>query len=208
VATFPAPAKINLFLRVTGRRADGYHTLQTAFQFIDLEDAIDIEVTDDGSITRIGGVPDISDEQDLAIRAARLLAQHTGSTRGARIAVTKRIPAGAGLGGGSSDAATVLVALNQMWDTEVEESTLAELALTLGADVPVFVRGRAAFAEGIGERLTPFDWPERRGLLVVPPVHVSTPAVFADAQLTRNTPAITIRDEIVSRGGRGHAGAG
>lgn len=194
MATYPAPAKINLFLHVTGRRDDGYHLLQTAFQFIDLEDVVEIDVTEDDSIVRSGGADFIAEDDDLAIRAARALQQHTRCALGARINVTKNIPAGAGLGGGSSDAATVLVALNELWETGLDDRSLAALGLELGADVPVFVGGYAAFAQGIGDELIRQSWPERRGLLVVPPVHVSTPVVFADAQLTRNSPQITIRD--------------
>lgn len=194
MATYPAPAKINLFLHVTGRRDDGYHLLQTAFQFIDLEDVVEIEVTDDDSVVRNGGDDFVAVDEDLAIRAARALKQHTGCARGAKIRVTKNIPVGAGLGGGSSDAATVLVALNELWGTGLDETALAGIGLELGADVPVFVGRHAAFAEGIGEELIRHSWPERQGLLLVPPVHVSTPVVFADAQLTRNSPQITIRD--------------
>lgn len=194
MATYPAPAKINLFLHVTGRRDDGYHLLQTAFQFIDFEDSLEIDVTDVDEVVRVDGADYVDADEDLAVRAARALKRLTGCRRGARIKVHKEIPAGAGLGGGSSDAATILVALNELWETGLDEHALAKLGLDLGADVPVFVHGFAAFAQGVGDELTPYTWPERHGLLVVSPVHVSTPRVFADAQLTRNTPAITIRD--------------
>lgn len=191
---FPAPAKINLFLHVTGRRADGYHTLQTLFQLLDYGDDIEIDVTDDGRIERGGDVVDIPPATELTLRAARLLQSHTGTPRGARIRLHKRIPIGGGLGGGSSDAATTLLALNRLWDLHVPRRELAVLGLQLGADVPVFVHGRTAWAEGVGEVLTPVSLPEAWYVVLVPPVAVSTATVFGGLQLTPYSPAITIRD--------------
>ena len=191
---FPAPAKINLFLHVTGRRADGYHTLQTLFQFLDYGDDVAIDVTDDGRIERRADVPGITPEADLTLRAARLLKAHTGTPLGARIGLRKRIPIGGGLGGGSSDAATTLLALNRLWGLHRPHAELAALGLQLGADVPVFVQGRTAWAEGVGEQLTPVTLPETWYVVLAPPVAVSTAAVFAGLQLTPYSPAITIRD--------------
>jgi 4-diphosphocytidyl-2-C-methyl-D-erythritol kinase len=194
-----APAKLNLFLHVLGRRDDGYHALQTVFQLIDLCDRIQIEATDDPAIRRDPppsdpGLAALKPEADLSIRAARLLQQASGSPLGARLHVDKRIPAGGGLGGGSSDAASVLLGLNALWSLNWSREQLAELGLALGADVPVFVMGRSAWAEGRGERLTPMDLPPAWYVVVQPAVSVSTAAVFQDAELTRNTPPITMRD--------------
>lgn len=190
---WPAPAKLNLFLHVTGRRADGYHELQTLFQLIDLCDTLTIEVAEDGRIERTAGPRDIAPAADLAVRAARLLKETTGSRYGARIAVVKRIPIGGGLGGGSSDAATTLLALNELWECGLKLRDLSGLALPLGADVPVFIQGSTAWAEGIGERLTPVELPESWYLIVYPGVRVSTRDVFQAPELTRNSPLITIR---------------
>ncbi len=195
--TWLAPAKLNLFLHVLGRRPDGYHDLQTVFQIIDLCDTLHIEATDDGRIARDPPPSDpllasLRDEQDLCVRAARLLQTESGSPRGARIHVEKRIPAGGGLGGGSSDAATVLRALNVLWRLDWPLPKLAELGMQLGADVPVFVHGRSAWGEGRGERLTPVELPPRWYVIVHPGVNVSTAAVFNDPQLTRNSPPLTI----------------
>lgn len=189
----PAPAKLNLFLRVTGRRADGYHELQTAYTLIDLADLLDFERRDDGLIERQGdlvGDPD----SDLVVRAARALQNHSGTTLGAAISVTKRIPAGSGLGGGSSDAATALIALNRLWDLNLSRSELSAIGLRLGADVPFFLHGQAAFAEGIGERLTTIELPPLWFAILWPGVHVSTKEIFADAGLTRNSKATKIAD--------------
>jgi 4-diphosphocytidyl-2-C-methyl-D-erythritol kinase len=188
-----APAKLNLFLHVTARRADGYHELQTLFQLIDLSDTITIAVREDGRIERPAGPANIAPEEDLALRAALALQQHTGSTRGAELRLHKRIPQGGGLGGGSSDAATTLLALNELWDCRMSLDELAELALPLGADVPVFVRGSSAWAEGIGERLAPVALPETWYVIIYPGVGVSTREVFQSPELTRNSPLITIR---------------
>ena len=192
--SWPAPAKLNLFLAIVGRRADGYHLLQTVFQILDWGDTIRIRPRSDGQIVRIGGLDSVAPEKDLAIRAAQLLRDHAGKTLGADIDVEKRIPSGAGLGGGSSDAATVLVALNRLWNLGVPAHDLAHLGLKLGADVPVFVRGRSAFAEGIGERLTPVDLPARHYVILNPGVHASTADLFQAAELTRNSPPTTIAD--------------
>lgn len=184
----PAPAKINLFLHVLGRRTDGYHELQTAFALIDLADWIDVERRADGKLQRTGDLIGPADN-DLALRAAHLLQQHTGTRFGADIKVLKRIPAGAGLGGGSSDAATALLALNRLWNTGLDRSRLAALALELGADVPFFVNAHNAFAEGRGERLSPIALPTAHYALIWPQVHVSTKEIFEDPGLTRNTKA-------------------
>lgn len=191
---WPAPAKLNLFLHVLGRRADGYHRLQTLFQFLDRGDRLRLDVRDDGAIRRVEGPAEIDPEQDLAICAARALKAAAGSRLGADIAVEKRIPTGAGLGGGSSDAATVLVALNRLWACGLDADALARIGLTLGADVPVFVRGQAAWAEGVGEELTPVALPEPWYAVLVPPVHVATAAVFGAPELRRDSPPITLAD--------------
>jgi len=191
---WPAPAKLNLCLRVTGRRPDGYHLLQTAFQFLDYGDQLTIGARDDGRITRRGGPAGVAPEDDLAVRSALRLQAAAGVRDGADIELVKRLPVGGGLGGGSSDAATVLLVLDRLWGTGLGEERLAALGLELGADVPVFVRGRAAWAEGVGEILTPIDLPEPWYLVVVPPVQVSTAAVFAKRGLTPFSPLITIRD--------------
>ncbi|PWG65222.1 4-(cytidine 5'-diphospho)-2-C-methyl-D-erythritol kinase [Sediminicurvatus halobius] len=190
---WPAPAKINRFLHVTGRRPDGYHELQTLFQFVEPVDWLAFEPTRDGRISRRGGLTEVAESQDLVVRAARLLQAEAGVDRGVRIHLRKRIPAGAGLGGGSSDAATTLVALDRLWGLQLGSARLAALGLRLGADVPVFVHGRAAWAEGVGERLTPLTVDEPWLLLADPGVPVATGAVFADRKLTRSRGHITIR---------------
>ncbi|HTW38368.1 MAG TPA: 4-(cytidine 5'-diphospho)-2-C-methyl-D-erythritol kinase [Steroidobacteraceae bacterium] len=190
---WPAPAKLNLFLHVTGRRADGYHDLQTLFQLIELKDAIAITVRTDGVIERTAGPAGVPPDADLAVRAARILQAATGTRLGASLAIRKRIPMGGGLGGGSSDAATVLVALDRLWGLKLGRARLAELGLALGSDVPVFVLGRSAWGAGRGEELTPVELPERWYLIVHPGVHVPTGEIFQSPELTRNTPLITIR---------------
>jgi 4-diphosphocytidyl-2-C-methyl-D-erythritol kinase len=189
---WPAPAKLNLFLHIVGRRADGYHRLQTMFQLLDWGDAIRLRVREDGVVARMAGLENIVAEDDLAVRAARALQSVRGSKFGADIAVEKRIPTGAGLGGGSSDAATVLVALNVLWNTRLSEDALAEIGCGLGADVPVFVRGRSAWAEGVGDELTPVDLPARWFVVVDPGVAVPTRELFQAPELTRDTPPTTI----------------
>ena len=190
--TFPAPAKLNLFLHVVGRRPDGYHLLQTVFRFLDFSDELSLQVRTDGVIklhTPIAGVPE---EQDLCVRAAKLLQQRAGIQAGVDIHLKKQIPMGGGLGGGSSDAATTLLALNQLWSLHWSKERLLELGLLLGADVPVFIFGRNAFAQGIGEQLAAIDLPPAWYLVLVPPVHISTAEVFNNKELTRNTLPIKI----------------
>ncbi|MEO8003828.1 MAG: 4-(cytidine 5'-diphospho)-2-C-methyl-D-erythritol kinase [Betaproteobacteria bacterium] len=189
---YPAPAKLNLFLHVVGRRADGYHLLQTAFRFIDYGDDLTFTVRADGAIRRITALPGVEEAQDLSVRAARLLQKETGCASGADIGIVKRLPMGGGLGGGSSDAATTLIALNRLWKTGVSRERLQQLGLTLGADVPVFVFGQSAFAEGVGERLQALRLPPAWYLVLVPELAVSTAEIFSAAELTRNTNAITI----------------
>lgn len=195
-ASWPAPAKLNLFLHITGRRPDGYHTLQTLFQFLDIADRLRFEVTATRHITRAVELPGVPEGRDLTVRAARLLQESAGATQGCVIHLDKQLPAGGGLGGGSSDAATTLLALNRLWDCRLSTDALSALGLKLGADVPVFVRGRAAWAEGVGELLTPQDPPQSWYVVLVPPVTVSTAAVFAAydrEQLTPSSPPLTIR---------------
>ncbi|MBL8258519.1 MAG: 4-(cytidine 5'-diphospho)-2-C-methyl-D-erythritol kinase [Candidatus Competibacteraceae bacterium] len=188
-------------LRIVGRRADGYHLLQTVFQFLDRGDWLRFEPNDRGRIERKTDVAGVAPEADLTVRAARLLQRATGSGSGASIAIAKKLPMGGGLGGGSSDAATTLVALNHYWQTGLNEDALAELGLRLGADVPVFVRGRAAWAEGVGERLTAVELDEPWFLVLTPACQVATGAIFADPQLTRNSPPIKILDFLKGAGG-------
>ena len=190
---WPAPAKLNLFLHVTARRADGYHELQTLFQLLDLTDTIAICVREDGAIERPEGPRDVAAEADLTVRAARALKAASGTQLGATLRVLKRIPQGGGLGGGSSDAATALLALNELWNCGLATPDLAVLGVSLGADVPVFIGGLSAWGEGIGERLTPVELPERWYLIIHPGCAVSTREVFQSPELTRNSPLITIR---------------
>ena len=187
---WPAPAKINLFLHVTGRRADGYHLLQTLFQFVDFCDELDFSLRADGDVRRLSALSGVPPEHDLVVRAARLLQSASGSRQGVDIRVRKRVPLGGGLGGGSSDAATVLVALNELWGTGLDSPALAALGLQLGADVPVFVHGQAAWAEGVGEILTPCPSAETAVLVITPPCQVETARVFTAPDLTRHTPPI------------------
>ncbi|WP_036167808.1 4-(cytidine 5'-diphospho)-2-C-methyl-D-erythritol kinase [Lysobacter dokdonensis] len=192
---WPAPAKLNLFLQITGRRPDGYHTLQTVFRLLDWGDTVRLRVREDGGIYRVGGsAPGVAEADDLMVRAAKLLQREANVRLGADISVEKRIPAGGGFGGGSSDAATVLVALDRMWDTNLGIDRLAALGLTLGADVPVFVRGDNAWAEGVGEILTPIDLPPAWYVLADPGVQVPTAALFQTPELTRDSPPATMRD--------------
>jgi len=192
-SAWPAPAKLNLFLHIVGRRADGYHLLQTVFQLLDWGDTINLRIRDDGAIRRADGFAGVAEDNDLGLRAARLLRAHDGrAALGVDLAIDKRIPIGGGLGGGSSDAATVLVALNTLWNCGFDEDRLADLGQQLGADVPVFVRGHSAFAEGVGERLTAIDLAERNYVIVDPGVSVPTAELFRAAELTRDTPPVTI----------------
>jgi len=191
---WPAPAKLNLTLRVLGRRQDGYHQLQTLFQFLDRCDWLHIRVREDGQIRLLTALPGVPAAENLIVRAARRLQAHCACLLGADMRLTKSIPLGGGLGGGSSNAATTLVALNRLWGAGLDEEELAELGLSLGADVPVFVRGRAAWGEGVGERLTPIDLAEPWYLVLTPACSVSTAAVFADPELTRDSLSITIAD--------------
>ena len=199
--TLPAPAKLNLMLHILGRREDGYHELQTLFQFIDYADQLGFAVRSDGHIRlhgQLGGVPH---ESHLIVRAARQLQQASNCPHGADIWLDKRLPMGGGLGGGSSDAATTLLGLNRLWQLDWSTEQLAKLGLTLGADVPVFIHGHAAFAEGVGEKLQPVSLPEPWFLVCIPAVTVSTAEVFAAPQLTRNTPAIKVA-AVLEQGGR------
>jgi 4-diphosphocytidyl-2-C-methyl-D-erythritol kinase len=199
---WPAPAKLNLFLHVTGRRADGYHEIQTVFQIIDLADSLRFTLRSDGEVRRTGGSAEVAAEDDLCVRAARKLQAACGlERRGVDIRLEKRIPLQGGLGGGSSDAATTLVALNEIWGLRLAPSLLAELGLGLGADVPLFVLGRSAWGEGIGERLTPLELPERHYAVVFPGVGIATADVFQAPELTRKTPETTIRG-FLKAGGR------
>lgn len=197
---WPAPAKLNLFLHVTGRRPDGYHNLQTVFQLIDLCDTIGISVRDDGRIERPDGPAGVDPDSDLTVRAARSLRQAIGSRLGATLRIRKRIPMGGGLGGGSSDAATVLLALNELWRGAASLDDLARLGLPLGADVPVFVRGSSAWGQGVGEDLQPLELPESWYVVIHPGVHVGTREVFQSPELTRNSPVITMRAFLQSGG--------
>ncbi|MBL1378727.1 4-(cytidine 5'-diphospho)-2-C-methyl-D-erythritol kinase [Zobellella iuensis] len=192
----PAPAKLNLFLYITGRRNDGYHNLQTLFQFLDHGDSLSFEPAADGHLLLEPALPGVEQEHNLVIKAARLLQSKTGCTKGARIRLTKRLPMGGGLGGGSSDAATTLVALNRLWQLGLSQEQLARLGRRLGADVPVFVRGQAAFAEGVGDILTPAHPPEPWYLVLNPGIEVATAAVFTDPELHRASPALSLAQRL------------
>lgn len=192
--TCPAPAKLNLFLHVVGRREDGYHLLQTLFRFIDFSDTLHFTLREDGEVRRISEIEGVPPEQDLCVRAARLLQRECGCRLGVDIALEKRIPMGGGLGGGSSDAATTLLALNRLWNLGLPRERLMQLGLSLGADVPAFVFGENAFAEGVGERLQAYLLPEAWYVVLFPPVHVATAQIFAHPELTRNTISLKIRD--------------
>ncbi|SAK41925.1 4-diphosphocytidyl-2-C-methyl-D-erythritol kinase [Caballeronia catudaia] len=189
-----APAKLNLFLHITGRRPDGYHSLQTVFQLLDWGDRLHFTRRGDGVITRKTDVPGVPEADDLIVRAARLLQQHTGTKFGVEIEIDKLLPMGAGLGGGSSDAATTLLALNRLWGVDLSREILQNLGLQLGADVPFFVFGQNAFAEGVGEALEAVDLPKRFFLVVAPDAHVPTAAIFSEKSLTRDTKVVTMMD--------------
>lgn len=199
---WPAPAKLNLFLHVLRRRNDGYHDLQTVFQFLDLEDSISLTSRPDGCVRRVSGHAEVGEDADLVVRAARLLKKETGISLGAEISVDKRIPLGAGLGGGSSDAATTLLALDKLWSLGLGTEELAALGLRLGADVPVFVHGLAAWAEGVGERLQPVELETPWYLVVNPGCSISTASVFSHPALTRNSTPLKIRDFLSPGGGQ------
>ncbi len=200
-AHWPAPAKLNLFLHITGRRPDGYHLLQTVFQFLDYGDELDFSIPEDADLRPHYKIAGVSPDQDLIVRAARLLQTRAGISQGADIDLIKRLPMGGGLGGGSSDAATTLVALNALWGAGLEAIELADLGLQLGADVPVFIHGQACWAEGVGEQVTPVTLPEPWFLVLKPALEVATGPVFADPELTRDCRPITIPD-FLSGGGK------
>jgi 4-diphosphocytidyl-2-C-methyl-D-erythritol kinase len=187
--TVAAPAKLNIFLHVTGRRDDGRHLLETLFVALDFGDTIEVTRREDDAIRRVGGWQGVAEEQDLAVRAACALKSATGCSAGVDLTVTKRIPVGSGMGGGSSDAASVLLALNRIWDLRLPRSRLIEIGSTLGADVPFFILGEPAFARGIGDVLRPVTLPPMWIVVIAPAVTVSTVAIFAAPQLTRNTPS-------------------
>ncbi|WP_437884082.1 4-(cytidine 5'-diphospho)-2-C-methyl-D-erythritol kinase [Pseudomonas sp. LRF_L74] len=197
----PAPAKLNLMLHILGRRPDGYHDLQTLFQFLDHGDQLGFALRADGEIHLHSELTGVPHDSNLIVRAARQLQQQSGTRLGADIWLDKHLPMGGGIGGGSSDAATTLLGLNRLWQLDWDEDRLAALGLSLGADVPVFVRGHAAFAEGVGEKLIPVELDEPWYLVVVPQVFVSTAEIFSDPELTRDTPAIKVRT-VLERGGR------
>ena len=191
--TLPSPAKLNLFLHITGRRDNGYHELQTIFQLLDYGDNLTFKSNSSGKITISPQIEGVAAENNLIVRAAKLLQAEVGCSSGCDIFLEKKIPMGAGLGGGSSNAATALVGLNYLWQCGLEPDALAQLGTALGADVPVFVHGNSAFAEGIGELLTPLDIAEQWYLVITPDVHISTAEIFSNPQLTRNSPPIKIR---------------
>lgn len=184
---FPAPAKVNLFLHITGRRADGYHLLQSVFRLIDKSDVLHLRPTDDGVIRRMQDIPGVPEENDLCVRAARLLQKHSDCRQGVDIRLEKNLPMGGGLGGGSSDAATVLLALNRLWNLDFPREELLALGLQLGADVPVFIFGKNAWAEGIGEQLQAISLPDAWYVVLTPDAHVSTAEIFSSQELTRDT---------------------
>lgn len=188
---WPSPAKLNLFLHILGRLDNGYHQLQSLFQILDIGDRLAFDVTDDGEINLDTHIPGVAHDDNLIVRAARLLHPHAPAGAGVRMHLDKQLPMGGGIGGGSSNAATALVALNQLWQCGLSTDTLAELGLTLGADVPIFVRGDTAFANGVGEALTPATLPSHWYLVVNPGIHISTGEVFSLPELPRNTPAMT-----------------
>ena len=196
--TFLAPAKINLFLHITGRRPDGYHTLQSVFQLLDFYDTLVLSVRDDGHVAHNNPLPNVPTESDLCVRAARALQKSTGCLLGVNITIEKRIPMGGGLGGGSSDAATMLLALNQLWSLNLSREQLMHIGLTLGADVPVFIFGQTAWAEGVGEQLTAIELPltmqSQTYLVLTPHENVATAQIFANSGLTRDTKPLKIAD--------------
>ncbi len=198
--SLPAPAKLNLMLHIVGRRADGYHLLETVFQFLDYADTLHFSARDDGEIILHSTIDGVAHDDNLIVRAARLLQTESQSKLGADIWLDKKLPVGGGIGGGSSNATTTLVGLNHLWQTQLSLEKLAELGLSLGADVPVFVLGRAAFAQGIGEKLEPVDLAEPWYLVAVPPVSISTAKIFSDPCLTRDTPVTNMRTVLKQSG--------
>lgn len=191
---YPAPAKLNLFLHIVGRRPDGYHLLQTLFRFVDRGDSLYFSPRDDGAVMLANPLPGVPPEIDLTVRAARLLQAETGCRQGVTIRIDKRLPMGGGLGGGSSDAATVLMALNHLWKLGLSRSRLQEIGLSLGADVPVFIFGQNAFAEGVGEALQPVGLPAAWYVVLETPVQVPTAAIFGVPELKRDTPPMHVAD--------------
>ena len=191
---WPAPAKLNLMLRITGRRADGYHLLQTVFQVLDLCDWLTFHAVDEGLVSLQNPIPGVPEQDDLTVRAANLLKAHTGCTAGVRIEIEKNLPMGGGLGGGSSDAATTLVVLNRLWSLGLDKSELMTLGLRLGADVPVFVYGYSAWAEGVGEELQAVTLPEQWVVIIKPECHVNTAEIFSAKELTRDSKSIRMSD--------------
>lgn len=201
ILSLAAPAKLNLMLHITGQRADGYHNLQTLFQFLDYADTLHFKLRTDGVIQLHTAMTGVEHEKNLIVRAAKLLQKQAQTTLGADIWIDKILPMGGGIGGGSSNAATTLLGLNQLWGTEQSLNNLAQLGLTLGADVPVFIHGKACFAEGIGEILYPIDLKEPWFIVGIPPVSISTAEIFSDKELTRNSPLINMRT-VPEQGGR------
>lgn len=197
---WPAPAKLNRFLHIVGQRPDGYHLLQTVFQFLDYCDLLDFQLRTDGQVILQSPIEGVPTEKNLIFRAAKLLQSHSGSAMGVKISLEKKLPTGGGLGGGSSDAATVLVALNHLWGLDYSHRHLARLGLELGADVPVFINGKAVWAEGVGEQFQDIGLDEPWFCVIVPAVNVSTADIFSDRELTRNTSPITISDFIGGAG--------
>ncbi len=200
--SWPAPAKLNLFLHITGQREDGLHLLQTVFQILDIGDTLQFDIRDDGVITRVGE-SDIPEDDDLIVKAARLLQKRASVSQGVTLYIEKQLPVGGGLGGGSSNAATTLVALNKLWKCGLQIDELANLGVELGADVPVFVRGHSAWAEGVGEQISPLILPKSTYVVIFPQIFVSTGQIFAHSQLQRDCTTITIRDfsEVLSDSG-------
>lgn len=199
--TLPCPAKLNLFLHIVGRRPDGYHELQTVFQLLDYGDSLRLSPNDSGELNLSPALPGVPVHDNLIFKAAFLLQKHTGTTIGADITLHKKIPLGGGIGGGSSNAATTLVGLNHLWECDLSENQLAELGRQLGADVPVFVRGQTAWAEGVGERLTPLELPQHWYVVLSPGCNISTKAIFSHKDLTRDSLAITV-PAFLEKGGK------
>jgi len=196
---WPAPAKLNLMLRIVGRRTDGYHLLQTVFQFVDWCDQLRFLPVSDGAVSLVNPLPGVAEADDLTVRAARLLQKETGCQQGVRIAVEKNLPMGGGIGGGSSDAATTLVVLNRLWGLDLSTRKLMELGLVLGADVPIFVHGRSSWAEGVGEKVREIDLPEQWAVIIKPDCEVSTKEIFSSPELTRDSKPITISDFVAGQ---------